>query len=158
MPALRSRQSQSPLCPTVVGTKLQTHALLRYNVNSVRFFVLCFIGTSEQKEHQKPNTDEGTPSPLKQNGRSNAQSWGPETDEAALSKNTDEERQAVCSTTESQSTEMKNGTKAGRPKASQQNRKKKSDDTLKTETGKEPAPKETMEYQDDLSDADYSPS
>ncbi|XP_062871333.1 zinc finger and BTB domain-containing protein 17 [Trichomycterus rosablanca] len=113
-------------------------------------------GESGQVEHQKLVKNENA-SLIKQSSHGVMQSGGPEADEAPSSKNT-EEQQARCSTTESQSTETKNGTKAGKPKVAQQPRQKKSEDALiKRETEKESASKETMEYQDDLSDADYSP-
>ncbi|KAL6482947.1 hypothetical protein MHYP_G00078190 [Metynnis hypsauchen] len=88
-----------------------------------------------------------------------AENGVPEADEAPSSSETTESQQATCSTTERQSTEaQQSGSRVGRPlKLGQYTRQKKAEvPVTKTDT-EESATKEVMEYQDDPSDADYTP-
>ncbi|XP_035378445.1 zinc finger and BTB domain-containing protein 17 isoform X1 [Electrophorus electricus] len=90
-----------------------------------------------------------------QGSRTLAQNGAPEPDEATLSSETTGDHHAKCSTTERQSTAAQRaGGRAGRPCARQ---KKAEVSVTKADMEEESATKEVMEYQDDPSDADYTP-
>ncbi|XP_076874498.1 zinc finger and BTB domain-containing protein 17 [Brachyhypopomus gauderio] len=91
---------------------------------------------------------------------SQTQNGVPEADEAPSSSEGTEDPHATCSTTERQSTGThRTGGRVGRPpKLGHCARQKKAEAPVtKTDAEEESATKEVMEYQDDPSDADYTP-
>lgn len=116
---------------------------------------LCFpshhIALSGSAEpHQKLVKEDDDNFVERQDSHVSVQSGVPEADEAPSSSETSEEQQMKCSTTEIQSAETQSaGVRVGRPhKVSQ----------YKLKEQEESPAKDFMEYQDDLSDADYTPS
>lgn len=95
--------------------------------------------------------DDDDNSAEQQDSHVSAQSSVPDADEAPSSSKTSEEQQAKCSTTERQSAGTQSaGVREGRPHKLSQYTKLKEQEESTT--------KDLMEYQDDLSDADYTPS
>lgn len=85
-----------------------------------------------------------------QDSHVSAQNIVSEADEAPLSSETSEEQKVRCSTTETQSAGTQSaGVRIGRPHKLSQYAKLKEQEESTT--------KDLMEYQDDLSDADYTP-
>lgn len=103
------------------------------------------------EQHQTLVKEDNDASIEHQDSPVSPQSGGPEADEAPSSSVTSEEQQARCSTTEKQSAGSQSaGVRVGRPNKLSQNSKPKEQEESST--------KDLMEYQDDLSDADYTPS
>ncbi|KAK3547262.1 hypothetical protein QTP86_017799 [Hemibagrus guttatus] len=102
------------------------------------------------EQHEKLVKEDSDASIEHQDSHVSPQSDGPEADEAPSSSVTSEEQQARCSTTEKQSVgSQRAGVRVGRPNKLSQNSKPKEQEESST--------KDAMEYQDDLSDADYTP-
>lgn len=117
---------------------------------------LCFVSyriavSDTTEQHQKLIKEDNNASTEHQDDHVSDQSGVPEADEAPLSSKTSEEQQARCSTTEKQSVGSQSaGVRVGRPNKLGQYAKLKEQEESTT--------KDVMEYQDDLSDADYTPS
>ncbi|XP_058266914.1 zinc finger and BTB domain-containing protein 17 [Hemibagrus wyckioides] len=102
------------------------------------------------EQHQTLVKEDNDASTEHQDSPVSPQSGGPEADEAPSSSVTSEEQQARCSTTEKQSAGSQSaGVRVGRPNKVSQISKPKEQEESST--------KDLMEYQDDLSDADYTP-
>lgn len=101
-------------------------------------------GPTEQEPKVVKENDDASVEP--QDSHVSAQSIVPEADEAPSSSESSEEQKEQCSTTETQSAGAQS---AGRPQELSQHPKLKAQE--------ESTAKDLMEYQDDLSDADYTP-
>lgn len=116
------------------------------------YFSSCHIAISGPTEQHQKLVKEGDDALLEQqDSHVSAQSRVPEADEASSSAETSEEQQARCSTTERQSA----GTQSGGVRVG---RTHKLSQYAKLKEQEESTTKDLMEYQDDLSDADYTPS
>ncbi|KAM9446000.1 zinc finger and BTB domain-containing protein 17 isoform 2-T5 [Clarias gariepinus] len=110
-------------------------------------------GPTEQNRKLIKEDDNG--SVEQQDSHVSAQSSVPEGDEAPCSSETPEEQRASCSATEGQSTGAES---VGiRPQKRSQHTKLTEEEKEEEEEQEGSATKDLMEYQDDLSDADYRP-
>ncbi|KAI5612260.1 zinc finger and BTB domain-containing protein 17 isoform X1 [Silurus asotus] len=104
-------------------------------------------GSTEQ--HQKPVKEDSNAPVEQQDSHVSSQTSVPEADEAPSTSETSEEQQARCTSTERQSAGTQSpGVRVGRPHKLSQYTKPKEPEKSTT--------KDNMEYQDDLSDADYT--